>query len=570
LRWLRRLLVGLLATIGALTLLLAVALAVGGWWLVQQLERARGLPESILLVADLREGLDDRLPDPLARLRLEPRLGLSEAVLALDRASRDPRVKGLVARLGDGAQGYATIQELRAAIGRFRAAGGRSTVAFADSFGELGPGNQPYLLATAFERIRLQPVGLVGLTGLMAEVPFAKALLDDLGVSLSIGKREQYKTAFDSLTETGLTPANREMLEELLASLAGQLAGGIAEGRGLAEGRVRAIIDGGPYDAAEAVELGLVDDLAYWDEVLAEAKAATDGETVPLAAYAAATEPEEGAGTPVALVRASGPIFRGEGQFGGIAADSLAEALGDAVEDVEVAAILLRLDSPGGSAVASETVARQIRRSVAAGKPVIVSMGNTAASGGYWIAKDATTILAQPATLTGSIGVIGGKPVLAGLWEELKISWARLPTAANADMWSNQSDYSPAGRARLEGLLDAIYQSFKAGVAEGRKLPPETVERIAKGRVWSGREAVELGLVDELGGLLEAQAAVRMAVGLDPAAALDLRPFPKPRSPFAEALELLRGEVGGLLGFMRGTAALLGPGVARMPPLQLR
>jgi protease-4 len=563
----RRLLVGFLATIGAATLMLTLSLALGGWWLMQRLERVRELPEQILLVADFRAGLEDRAPEGLARLGLRPRLGLSEAVLALERAAADPRVKGLVARIGDGGQGFATTQELRAAVAKLRAAG-RGTVAHADSFGELGPANEGYLLATAFERVRIQPVGLVGLTGMMAEVPFAKTFLDEIGVELSVGRREQYKTAFDSLTEPGLTPANREMLEALLKSLSGQLVAGIAEGRGLPEERIRAIIDEGPYTAEEAAELRLVDDIAFWDEALAEARAATGAEAVPLATYAQASGPGAG-GTPVAFIRASGPIFRGKARVG-IAADDLAAALADAVEDEEVKAILLRLDSPGGSPVASETIARQIRRAVAAGKPVVVVMGNAAASGGYWIAKDATTILAQPATLTGSIGVIAGKPVLAGLWQHLGIDWARLPTAANADIWSINSDYSPAGRARLESLLDALYTSFKAGVAQGRKLAPETVERIAKGRVWSGQEALGLGLVDGLGGLLEAEAAVRVAIGLEAGAPLDLRPFPKLRPPWAEVLDLLDSGGSGLVDLVRIAAAIVDPGAARMPMLSIR
>ncbi len=565
-RTLWRIVVGLFATIGLVLVLLVGGVAAGGWWLAQRWERhVVVLPPSMVLEVDLRGSLDDTPPDGLASLGLDNALGLSDVVLALDRAAADPRVKGIVARVDDSSHGLAAAQELRAAVKRLRA-GGRFAVAFADSFGELGSGNEGYYLATAFERIRLQPVGLVGLTGLMAEVPFAKSLLDSIGVEAAFERRKEFKTAFDSATEYGLTPANREMLTQLVGSLAAQLVAGIAEGRGLEEARVRALIDQGPFTAEEAVAAGLVDDLAHWDQVRSDLR--RDGALVELDDYAETLEPP-GDGVPVAFVRANGAIARGDGLVGRIGAEELAEALGDAIDDNRIRAILMRIDSPGGSAVASETIARQVRRATAAGKPVIVAMGNAAASGGYWIAMDATKIVAEPGTLTGSIGVIAGKPVLAGLWEKLGVTWEALPAAANADMWSFNRPYSAVGKARLDRLLDDIYASFKSGVAEGRKLPPEKVEAIARGRVWAGSDALGIGLVDELGGLFEASQATRVALGLAADAPLDLRPFPRPRTPWERALQVLRSDRGMLGQAAALAAALSEPGAARMPLLRL-
>ncbi|HMR32465.1 MAG TPA: S49 family peptidase [Geminicoccaceae bacterium] len=565
-RFLWRLFVGLLATLGLVVLLMVGGIAAGGWWIARHFEQRNALPNEIVLVADLRGGLDDAPADGLAGLGIGGwGLGLSDVVLALDRASRDSRVKGIVARLDDTSHGLAGAQELREAVGRFRDSG-RFAVAFADSFGELGSGNEGYYLATAFERIRLQPVGLVGLTGLMAEVPFAKALLDRIGVVAAFGRREEYKTAFDTATEYGLTPANRAMLEQLLSSLSAQLVAGIAESRDMEEAAVRRLIDQGPFTAEEAVDNGLVDDLAHWDRVLDEAGSSR----VDLDDYAATEDGPPADATAVAFVRATGPIVRGNGLAGRIGADDMADALSDAVDDPDIRAILFRIDSPGGSAVASETIAHQVERAIAAGKPVIVAMGNAAASGGYWIAMGATKIVAQPGTLTGSIGVLGGKPVLAGLWDHLDIDWAQLPAAANADIWSMNTPYSPSGKARLDHLLDDIYANFKQGVAEGRKLPPERVEEIAKGRVWAGSDALGIGLVDELGGLFEARQATRVALGLAEDAPLDLRPFPRPRTPFDRAMELLQSESGMLGRIASAVAALTESGIARMPALQVR
>jgi protease-4 len=500
----RRFLAGLLATIGALTLLSILAVGIGAWWVAGRLS-GPPLPASIVLVADLREELPEaEAPALVPGLpRLERRPTVSDVVLALNAAGGDPRVKGMVARLDDTGHGLAVAQELRDAVAKFRATG-RFAVAHAETFGELGPGNEGYYLATSFERVDLQPVGLVGLTGLGAEVPSAAGLLANIGVTFEVARRAEYKTALETVSEREITPANREMLGALLDDLSRQLAEGVAAGRRLDPAAVARLIDGGPYTAGEALSAGLVDGVRHLDETLgaALAQAGEGARAVPLGAYrrSGLPEPDEAASS-VAFVRGVGTIRRGEGGVGrDIAADDTAQALADAVRDPDIRAILLRLDTGGGSAVASETIARQVRRAVAAGKPVVVSMGNTAASGGYWIAAEASTLVAQPATLTGSIGVVAGKPVLDGLWERLGVNWERVTRGANADIWSVNDPYTPAGRARIEAVLDAIYADFKAKVGQGRGLDAAQVEAVARGRVWTGAQAKQLGLVDRLGG----------------------------------------------------------------------
>jgi protease-4 len=567
---LRRFLVGLFATIGVLALIVvgAVASLVWRYW-----PDRPSLPAQFVLTADWRQPIAEEAgPPDLLDFRLTLSPTVSEVVLALDAAGKDPRVKGLVARLDGTRHGFAVAQELRDAVRRFRASG-RFAIAYADSFGELGPGNEGYYLATAFDEIHLQPVGLVGLTGLMAEVPLAQGLLANLGIELEVAKREEYKTALESFTQSELTPANREMLNGLLDDLGRQLVAGIADGRELDPAEVQRLIDRGPLTGEEALAGRLIDRIAHEDEILADARArAGDADTIELADYAA-QRPSGAAAAKVALVRAAGLIRRGEDGVGlEIAADDLADTLSDAADDEAIRAVLLRIDSGGGSAVASETVARGVRRVRAAGKPVIVSMGNAAASGGYWIAMDATRIVAQPATLTGSIGVLAGKPTLEGVWEKLGVNWAQIPRGTNAAIWSVNQPYSPQARARVEAILDAIYGSFKEGVARGRSLPPEKVEAVAKGRVWTGEQAKGLGLVDEVGGLDAALAAVRRELRLPEQAELDVELLPYPSNPLLKALDWLGPQTEALMQMatLIQRLAASGTAVATAPPLTVR
>ena len=572
----RRFLVGLLATIGGLALLAIAGAALAIWFFL-----AAGppeLPERIVLDLDLREGLPE-VPsgDPLSVLGLEPELTVSDAVLALDRAASDERVRGVVARLDGDAPGFAQAQELREAILRLRAAG-KFTIAFADSFGEFGPGTRGYYLASAFEEVALQPLGALGLTGLLIETPFVRGLLEKIGVQPDLEKRGAYKTAADMFTEGGLTPAHREMLGSIADSLVGQVEAGIAEGRSLEPGAVARLAGGGPYSADEALAAKLIDHQRYWDEVIEEAerRAGEGSLRIPLVDYLGAAQAAVEAEAPVvAMVYGVGQIQRGDSEYGTaqgwiMGGDTVAGALAEAIDDPEVDAILFRIDSGGGSAVASETIGRQVRRAIAAGKPVIASMGELAASGGYWIAMDASSIVARPATLTGSIGVLAGKPVLAGLWDELGVEWGTVQRGENASMWSLNMPFSPQGRARLEAFLDRVYDAFVEGVARGRELPADEVREVAQGRVWTGQQAAELGLVDQLGGFAQALALAKEAAGAAPDEAVELRAFPRARSTLEQILALLEGPFSGLALLQQRLSASPVPGVLSAPPLSIR
>jgi protease IV len=570
-----RFLIGFLATLGALAVVVVIVVAALVWSLLTPAPPE--LPERVVLRLDLRQGLAE-MPggDPLAALGLRPEITLTEAVMALERAAADPRVHGVVARLGGEGPRLAQAQELRAAIARLREAG-KFTLAHADSFGEFGPGTRGYYLASGFEEIHLQPMGAIGLTGLLIETPLLRELLDNLGVLPSGDKRGTYKSLAETFTESELTPWNREALEALADSVIAQIADGIAAGRGLGGDAVRALIDRGPFMANEALDAGLVDGLSYFDEVAEQAltRAGPGAGDVGLTRYLLALGPPPQDAPVVALIHGVGRIQRGESDYGPaggwvMGADTVADALTQASEDPEVQAILFRVDSGGGSAVASETIGRAVRRAVAAGKPVIVSMADMAASGGYWIAMDASTIVARPATLTGSIGVFAGKPVLAGFWDHIGVNWGRVQRGANADMWSTGLDFDESGRERLDAFLDHTYAAFIAGVARGRELPEEQARAAAEGRVWTGAQALELGLVDDLGGLPRALALAREAAGVAPDAPIALRPYPPPRTPFEQALDLFRPSPLGLdalAGRLRGLAT---PGTLAAPPLVIR
>jgi protease-4 len=536
------------------------------------------LPRQIVLALDLRQGLDEvAAADPLVVFGLGAAPTLAEVILALDQAGRDPRVKGLVAQLSGDGPGFAQTQELRAALAEFRAQG-KFAYAYADSFGEFGPGTRGYYLATAFEQIHLQPAGSLGLTGILIETPFLRGLFDKLRIQPSGDKRGVYKTAADMFLQDELTPPHKEALESLADSLDQQIKSGIGDGRALDPALVARLIDDGPYFALEAQQAGLVDRLSYWDEVIEQAKHAAGpaSELVGLADYARAVEEVPADAPVIALVRGVGQIQRGDSDYGPaggwvMGGDTVAGAIAAAIDDPQVEAILFRIDSGGGSAVASETIGHQVRRAVEEGKPVIVSMGDMAASGGYWIAMDASRIVAGAGTLTGSIGVFAGKPVLDRFWQEVGVNWGRVQRGENADMWSLGLDFDARGRARLEAFLDRIYEAFIEGVARGRRMSESDVRKAAEGRVWTGAQAKELGLVDDLGGFDRALELAREAIGLARDRPVELRLFPPVRAPWEQALDLLGGAPIGLDSvrswLMRWLAA---PGVLGAPPLMLR
>ena len=542
----RRLLVGFFAVIGFLTVLLGV----GGVLAISGLRPSvTPLPGSIILTVDLtRELPEGATEDPLRRLVFGSTPTLRDTLDAIEAAGNDARVKVLLARVGEDELGLAKIQEIRDAVAGFRAKG-KLALAFADSFGEFGPGTRPYYLASAFDEIWLQPLGDVGLTGLYADSPFLKGTLDILGITPEFDHREQYKTAMNLLTESKMTPAHREEVEALLGSVAHQIIGGIARDRKLSEDDVRAAIDRGPLLAEEAVQAKLVDRLGYRDEVVAHAhaRAGSGAEMLSAKDYLDRAGRPHRQGSTIALIYGSGLIVRngaGARPLTGsneMSAAEITRAFRAAVRDSSARAILFRIDSPGGSAVASETIWREVVFARERGKPVIVSMGDVAGSGGYYVAAGADKIVAEPATLTGSIGVLAGKMVVSDLLKKIGVSTDSAQVGANAAMFSPTEDFSERGRARLEAFLDETYKGFKDHVATGRHMTEEEVEAVAKGRVWSGEEAKRRGLIDELGGYAVALRLAKQAANVPPEAPVTVTVFPREKG----LAEILYDRLGG-------------------------
>ncbi len=562
-------LVGLFATLGFL--LVAVAIGLGLFWKdVEGLRTARvEVPDRAVLTLDLAEGLVESRPDNIfSRASIGDVIVLREALLALERAGRDPRVEGLLVHVGQGSLGLAQAQELRDAIADFRKQG-KFAVAFAESFGEAGHGTVHYYLASAADRIWLQPSGDLDLTGFMIQGPYLRAALDRIGVEPQLAQREEYKGIMNTFTDTALPAPQRENLQRLVDSWLGQVAAGVGEGRGLAPAQVVDLVDDGPYGAAEGRDLGLIDQLGYWDQVYDSVleRAGAGAEFLDLQSYRRASAPEDEKATEVALVYGLGEITLADGEYDPVfgevvmGAHAVANALSDAIDDPDIAAIVFRVDSPGGSYVASDTIWREVQRARDEGKPLIISMGDVAASGGYFVAAPAHRIVAQPGTVTGSIGIVAGKLALEGLWEKLSITWDGVKAGENADIWSGNSAFTPENWERLQTLLDRSYADFTDKVAAGRGLSPEAVQAAAKGQVWSGEDARGLGLVDALGGYRTALGLVRESIDLAADAPVAFRLFPEERDPFEVLLEsVLAGEIRSpaLKSLARGYARLAG------------
>jgi protease-4 len=501
------------------------------------------------LVVDLEGEYVEADPSPLQRLFGRRARTLASQLSELGKAERDERLAGVLVRVRSLEVGWGKAQDLRAALLRLREKGKR-TVAYLEL--EKYGANVEYYVASAADEVYVAPATRTPFVGLAAEHLFLGGLFEKLGVELEYERVGKYKSAVEGLAAQEMSEANREMSEAILDSIQSQFLGDIGASRGMTPEQVSATVDRAPSSPKELENEKLIDGALFFDEIVEKV------DHPPLVEdedYARVDASEVGFAPQAtfALIYGAGSVVVGEGRVGRgggpvMASTTVAEAFEQAAESPEVRAIVFRIDSPGGSALASDLIWRAVRKARAKGKPVIASFSDVAASGGYYVAAGADKVVAQPGTITGSIGVFVIRPMIAGALKKLDIGFAALTRGRHADLLLSTKPLSPEARGRMREEVRGIYRQFVERVAEGRSLDPDAVNAVGRGRVWTGADAKHAGLVDTLGGLREAVLEGKALTGLAADADVVLVPFPPPK-PFVEQLReafevsvALRGE----------------------------
>jgi len=521
--------------------------------------------------------------DPLAEMMGEDATSLRKVREALVRAAEDDRVVGLRLRVDSIGGGFATAQELRSLIARVNAAG-KWTAAYMDTAGEFRSGNLVYYVASACDEVSVNPQGDLNLVGLSSRVPFIRGAFDKLDISSEFPGRGAYKTARFMYTNTEFTPAHREMIEWLLDSIMDQLMQGIGDSRGLPADEVRNLVDRAPFLGEESVEVGLVDRMEDWGAFTKRLEEkAPHARAVSVRSYLKRGR-QPLSGPKIAVVTAVGSIMRGSSGesvnplLGGavMGSDTISKAFRDVRKAKDVKAVVFRIDSPGGSAVASEIIRQEMMRT-AEEIPVVVSMSNVAGSGGYWITCGAQRIVADPGTITASIGVFAGHLNTSGFWSnKLGVTYGRVDAGLNANIYGELEDWTDEQRAVVDRMLDRIYDDFVARVAESREMSPEAVDAIGRGRVFTGVQALENGLVDILGGFDEALAEAKRLADIEPDTKVRLVEYPRVLPWWRQFAKRRAGEDAALRARLELvekwllTGTLDTPGVVWMPPITIQ
>ena len=564
--------------VGCLLVLLAGVIAV----LIAYGMSSPALPREIVLAVKLSGPIPElTADDPFARLSGGEPLSLRQLHAALGQAARDERVVGLRLHVDSYEGGVATTQEIRSLIKGVSDAG-KWTASYLDTAGEFAPGNSVYFLASACDEVSLNPAGDLNLIGMSARSPFVRGTMDKLGIEPEFPGRGDYKTARFLYTERDFTPAHREMMGWLLDSLMAQMVGDIAASREMAPEQVRELIDRAPFFGEEALAAGLVDHLEEWPEFTGrlEERASARAEVVGIHDYLKRSHGARG-GARIAVVSGVGAIMRGPsgkgfGLFGAedvMGSETIARAFRDAREARGVKAVVFRVDSPGGSALASEIIRREMVRT-AEKLPVVVSMKDVAASGGYWVSCGARRVVADPGTFTGSIGVLGGHLNMDRFWaDKLGVTFGRLDAGRNANLYGSLESWTDEQRAIVDRMLDRIYDDFLERASAARGMSKEAVDAIARGRVWTGAQALDNGLVDELGGFDRAVAVARELAGIGAEERVELVDFPKLRPWWQEIVQQPQQDEAAVAALVEQlelawrTGRLAAPGPVWMPPV---
>ena len=491
--------------------------------------------DNSVLALNVSGPLPDYVPDnPLNRIFGNPPQSLSSLLAQFRKAKADKRIKAIILDVDASETGWAKAEEIRGAIEDFRSSGKPVYAYMETGF------NKDYYIAAACDKIYIPPSGELFVTGLAADVMFFRGTLDKLGIYPDVYQIGKYKSAGDMFTQKQMTDAHREYINSLLDDLYGRMVDSMAKGRRKSTDEMKQLIDNAPYTAKQAQDNGLIDGALYRDEVEKQVKKGLgygDNDELRLVKasdYRKISQESLGLnkGEKIAVVYAAGDIMSGSSQFGSdgqevIGSDSLVKTLNEVRDDKSIKAVVLRIDSPGGSGLASDIIWRGIE-SLKAKKPVVVSMSDVAASGGYYIACNANKIVAQPSTITGSIGVVGGKPVVKGFYDWIGITNEYVLRGNNAGMFRETEKFSDSERAKFQEFLKSTYDDFTSKVAKGRSKDQTYIDSIGQGRVWTGRQGKENGLVDEYGGLDKAiEVAKQLAnIPADKGVQRILRPIP--------------------------------------------
>lgn len=506
----RKFFVGFLCFLGLCFLILAGTISYGLYKITHP--KITEIHQGTVLKLTLDTPLDEMPSAHRFPFQHDSLTSMRDIIDALHIAGQDERIKGLAVHL-DGIQfaGLAQIQELRNAIHAFRKKGKFAHV-YSDTFGEISSGMGLYYLAAAFDEIWMAPLGNLNITGLSSIQPFARRLLDDLGIYPDIEAREEYKTAYDSALKSEMSAPNRQETQEMLDSLMNQMIKAIVQDREINEATVIDTINKAPhFDLIPVKQEGFIDQISFVDNFYnaIEHKLKSHVSWLDFHHYVSSIKHKTTSSeTKIAVIFGSGLIAK-EGQKNNplmpstsMESDEIIQAFKTASKDHTIKAVVFRIDSPGGSPLISDILWNTIREfQKKTKKPVIVSMGNVAASGGYWIAAPADKIVANPGTITGSIGVLTGKIASAKLWEKLNVQWDIVKTHSNSAIWNMIYPFSLEEKQVVSRMTDYIYKIFIQKVADGRHLTFDHVHQVAKGRVWTGEQALKWGLVDQLGDL---------------------------------------------------------------------
>jgi protease-4 len=527
--------------------------------------RPAATPPSTILSLDLRQALTDQEPQSPFSFLQGHNLSVISTVETLRAAEHDGRVKGLLVRLPEGGLSPAAADEIAGAIRAFRASG-KPVIAHSQGIYPSGVSTAAYMLGAASGQFWMQPSASLQSVGFSTQEMFFKRAFDKYGIKADYEQRYQYKNAVNPFLYDDYTPAHREAELGWMGSVYDSELKEAAADRRQDPARLKATLEAGPYSAEDAAAKGLIDHVGQEHDAEAALRSKTDAgaKLIELSAYSNGLSARTGStGATVAVIGAEGDIVTGAAKPGfsassGVYSDDVAKAFYDAIEDPAVKAIVFRVSSPGGSDTASEQILAALNAAKAAGKPVVVSMGTYAASGGYWISSQASEIVAEPTTLTGSIGVFGGKFVIGPALARFGIDTRGLAIGGDyAAAFGSAAPFTPEQRAQFSAWMDRIYAGFVGRVAVGRRLSPERVNEIAKGRVWTGAQAKALGLVDRIGGFYDAAAEAKRLAGIATSTPVTLKIFPAHKSPF-EALQQAMGVSATSLRTMAAAAWVLG------------